>query len=99
MHELGDSSDEDHRKIIVRAESLEIDQVIAVKTPEYQSGAPGSATSVKHVSTFDEALAISKEITSGDVILVKGSRAEGLEKLSELIKESLHNNPPHEVNE
>ena len=99
MHELGDSSDEDHRKIIERAESLEIDQVIAVKTPEYQSDAPSSATSVKHVSTFDEALAISKEITSGDVILVKGSRAEGLEKLSELIKESLRNNPLHEVNE
>lgn len=99
MHELGDSSDADHRKIIERSESLEIDQVIAVNTPEYQSDSAGSATSVKHVLTFDEALAISKEITSGDVILVKGSRAEGLEKLSELIKESLHNNPHHEVNE
>jgi UDP-N-acetylmuramoyl-tripeptide--D-alanyl-D-alanine ligase len=99
MHELGESSNDDHRKIIERAESLEIDQVIAVNTPEYQSDAAGSATSVKHVSTFDEALAISTEITSGDVILVKGSRAEGLEKLSELIKESLHNNPHHEVNE
>lgn len=99
MHELGESSNQDHRKIIERAESLEIDQVIAVNTPEYQTGSSGSATSVKHVSTFDEALAISTEITSGDVILVKGSRAEGLEKLSELIRESLIKNAPHEPHE
>jgi UDP-N-acetylmuramyl pentapeptide synthase len=38
---------------------------------------------------FDEALAISKEITPGDVILVKGSRAEGLEKLSDALKNAL----------
>ena len=37
MHELGDSSREDHQKIIERAESLEIDQVVAINTPEYQS--------------------------------------------------------------
>jgi UDP-N-acetylmuramoyl-tripeptide--D-alanyl-D-alanine ligase len=99
MHELGDSSREDHQKIIERAESLEIDQVVAINTPEYQSNSSGSATSVQHVSTLEEALAISKEITSGDVILVKGSRAEGLEKLSEIITESLQNNPTAEVNE
>jgi len=42
-----------------------------------------------HVADFSEALAISKEITAGDVILVKGSRAEGLERLSDELKDFL----------
>ena len=45
---------------------------------------------VHHVNSFDEALDIATEITSGDVILIKGSRAEGLEKLSDYLKESLN---------
>lgn len=89
MHELGPSSDSDHRAIIAFAEELEIDHIVAVNTDEYGLGSNTSSTLIQHVASFDEALATSKEITAGDVILVKGSRAEGLEKLSELIKESL----------
>lgn len=85
MHELGSNSDSDHSGIITSAEELEIDHVISVKTPEYVSTNPTSGTQLHHVSSFEQALEISSEVTSGDVILVKASRAEGLEKLSELI--------------
>jgi UDP-N-acetylmuramyl pentapeptide synthase len=48
-----------------------------------------SSSTVKHVSSIAGALTISEEIVSGDVILVKGSRVEGLEKLSDALKTSL----------
>ncbi len=89
MHELGSSSDRDHRSITTYAEELEIDHVIAVNSGEYGSGSAPANSIVQHVNSLEEALAISGEIEGGDVILVKGSRAEGLEKLSELIKSSL----------
>lgn len=89
MHELGSSSDRDHRSITSYAEELEIDHVIAVKSGEYGSGSAPANSIVQHVNSLEEALAISGEIEGGDVILVKGSRAEGLEKLSEQIKSSL----------
>lgn len=88
MHELGEDSNRAHQDITHFAEKMEIDHVIAVKTPEY-GAIPNSQTHVQHVASFDDALAISKEITPGDVILVKGSRAEGLEKLSDALRNSL----------
>ena len=88
MHELGESSQRDHQNITASAEQMGIDHVVAVNTPEYGNTA-GAQLLVQHVSSLDEALAISKEITPGDVILVKGSRAEGLEKLSDAIKNAL----------
>jgi len=88
MHELGDNSHADHQNISAFAEQMGIDHVVAIKTPEY-GNASGAQLLVQHVQSFDEALAISKEITPGDVILVKGSRAEGLEKLSDALKNSL----------
>jgi UDP-N-acetylmuramoyl-tripeptide--D-alanyl-D-alanine ligase len=92
MHELGESSEQDHRAITAFANEMEIDHIVAVRTPEYGNLAEVEKSSdsvVKHLSSFEEALAISAEITSGDVILVKGSRAEGLEKLSDALKTSL----------
>ena len=92
MHELGESSEQDHRAITAFANEMEIDHIVAVRTPEYGNLAEEEKSSdsvVKHLSSFEEALAISAEITSGDVILVKGSRAEGLEKLSDALKTSL----------
>ena len=92
MHELGATSDNDHRAISGFAQGLGIDHLVAINTPEYgQLEVEGEGEFVNHVSSFDEALAISDEITSGDVILVKGSRAEGLEKLSDLLKAKLLN--------
>jgi len=88
MHELGESSQRDHQNITAFADQMGIDHVVAVNTPEY-GNTSGAQLLVQHVSSFDEALAISKEITPGDVILVKGSRAEGLEKLSDALKNAL----------
>lgn len=98
MHELGANSDGDHQSILAFADKMEIDHVIAVNTPEYGK-IPGSQSHVQHVHTFDEALAISKEITPGDVILVKGSRAEGLEKLSDALKNALLHEETQGINE
>ena len=88
MHELGENSQRDHQSITAFADQMGIDHVVAVNTPEY-GNTSGAQLLVQHVSSFDEALAISKEITPGDVILVKGSRAEGLEKLSDALKNAL----------
>lgn len=88
MHELGENSQRDHQNITAFADQMGIDHVVAVNTPEY-GNTSGAQLLVQHVSSFDEALAISKEITPGDVILVKGSRAEGLEKLSDALKNAL----------
>ena len=88
MHELGENSQLDHQSITAFADQMGIDHVVAVNTPEY-GNTSGAQLLVQHVSSFDEALAISKEITPGDVILVKGSRAEGLEKLSDALKNAL----------
>lgn len=88
MHELGSDSANDHQGIIEYAAKMEIDNVIAINAPEYGPGDNSLVTQVKHVSSFDEALQMSAEIVAGDVILVKGSRAEGLEKFSEMLKES-----------
>ena len=88
MHELGGNSQRDHQSITAFADQMGIDHVVAVNTPEY-GNTSGAHLLVQHVSSFDEALAISKEITPGDVILVKGSRAEGLEKLSDALKNAL----------
>jgi UDP-N-acetylmuramoyl-tripeptide--D-alanyl-D-alanine ligase len=88
MHELGADSESDHKEIITYAESLEIDHVIAINAPEYGEGAGTGAPAVKHVPSFEEAMKMSAEINAGDVILVKGSRAEGLEIFSEMLKGS-----------
>jgi UDP-N-acetylmuramoyl-tripeptide--D-alanyl-D-alanine ligase len=88
MHELGENSQRDHQNITAFAAQMGIDHVVAVNTPEYGNTSDAQLL-VQHVSSFDEALAISKEITPGDVILVKGSRAEGLEKLSDALKNAL----------
>ena len=93
MHELGMNSAADHQGIISTAADLEIDHVISIRTPEY-SNSDGEL--VTHASSFEEAIAISSEISSGDVILVKGSRAEGLEKFSQMLKESLEGSLPAE---
>lgn len=88
MHELGEDSSADHRAIISYAEQAHIDHIVCVNSPEYGVGNGEQSPSVQHVSTQEEALAISSEITAGDVILVKASRAEGFEKLSGLLKEA-----------
>ena len=77
MHELGASSGQAHEKIGTLARDLGVDHLVAINAPEY-----GASLNFK---TWEEALELSKEISPGDVVLVKASRAEGLEKLAEAL--------------
>jgi UDP-N-acetylmuramoyl-tripeptide--D-alanyl-D-alanine ligase len=92
MQELGEGSEREHWAITLFANEIEIDHIVAVRAPEYgelSTVEKSSSSTVKHVSSIAGALTISEEIVSGDVILVKGSRVEGLEKLSDALKTSL----------
>lgn len=79
MAELGPASDERHRMIAEMAASLGI-QVIAYRTEAY---------GIESVGTEDELLARIRPFHEGDVILVKGSRAAGMEAVVEVLVEAL----------
>jgi UDP-N-acetylmuramoyl-tripeptide--D-alanyl-D-alanine ligase len=75
MLELGDLSDAEHRRMGDLARSLEI-RLIAVAAPAYGAEA---------VDTVDEALELVGRLTSDDAVLVKASRAAGLERAAEAL--------------
>jgi len=86
MHELGESSDADHAAIGTLASELGIDHLVCVGAPEFASEiASSSATTVHQCADIEEAIAVAGNINKGDVLLVKASRSEGLEKLAEAI--------------
>ena len=73
MHELGNSSDEEHKKIGKVCIENEIDYLISINQPNYGGIlVPNKEAALKYVP----------EIAPGDVVLVKASRAEGLEELA-----------------
>lgn len=75
MAELGPESDSEHRQVAAYAESLGV-EVLAVAAPAYER------------PTVDDVDAATKEIGplgEGDVVLVKGSRVAGLERLAEVL--------------
>lgn len=78
MHELGEISAQAHEKIALLAKDLAIDHLVAINAPEYGSSALS-------YNDWESALALIKEISPGDVVLVKASRAEGLERLAEAL--------------
>ena len=85
MHELGASEVERHREIGRLASRLHIDQLVQVGEVNFL---PSGTTeldgmAVTSVANVSEAMKIAKFIQPGDVVLVKASRAEGLEKLAE----------------
>lgn len=85
MHELGASSTEAHQRIGTLARDLAIDHVVAINSLEY-------GASSLHFKDWQSALTkLSDEFGSGDVILVKASRAEHLEDLAEAIIEKFKN--------
>jgi len=77
MLELGPLSDEEHRSIGMLADQLRI-RVIAVDASAYEG---------EDVSSIDEALALLGDLDEGDAVLVKASRAAGLEKLADALVE------------
>jgi UDP-N-acetylmuramoyl-tripeptide--D-alanyl-D-alanine ligase len=77
MAELGDSAPQEHQAVAELADQLQI-QIIAVGTDLY--GVPPLAG----IAEAEAALA-SMSLTTGDAVLVKGSRVAGLERLAQLL--------------
>jgi UDP-N-acetylmuramoyl-tripeptide--D-alanyl-D-alanine ligase len=86
MHELGDNSDQMHEEIGKKVADLGIDYLVAIKSKSYLSKIDSSLTSARYLSSWQETLDLFKEFNPGDVILVKASRAEGLDELASAIK-------------
>ena len=86
MHELGDNSDQMHEEIGKRVADLGIDYLVAIKSKAYLSKIDSSLTSERYLSSWQESLDLFREFNPGDVILVKASRAEGLDELASAIK-------------
>jgi len=78
MLELGAMSDEAHRDVTHLADRLRV-RLIAVDAPAY-----GAA---EHVDSIEEALASLEGLGDGDAVLVKASRAAGLERLAAQLTE------------
>jgi UDP-N-acetylmuramoyl-tripeptide--D-alanyl-D-alanine ligase len=83
MAELGDESARYHAEIASLLDELGIEVVVAVgdEAPAYLAG--GDGVTVTDASAFDE---IAPLLEPGDAILVKGSRAVGLEGIPILIE-------------
>jgi UDP-N-acetylmuramoyl-tripeptide--D-alanyl-D-alanine ligase len=76
MLELGDVSAAEHARVGSLARQLGIDRVFAVGAPAY------GAEDVADVSAALDALGALGPLREGDVVLVKASRAAGLERLA-----------------
>ncbi|HEY5336030.1 MAG TPA: UDP-N-acetylmuramoyl-tripeptide--D-alanyl-D-alanine ligase [Mycobacteriales bacterium] len=75
MAELGDGAEEAHAVVADYARSLGVHRLIAVAAPDY-----GADADVADVSAA--AAMLSAELRRGDAVLVKASRAAGLERLA-----------------
>jgi len=88
MHELGESEREEHLRIGRLASKLGVDHLVAVGTELYLEGlqldpGAGDAMLTHYFLTQEEALEMLLHVQRGDVLLVKASRAEHLDELSE----------------
>lgn len=77
MHELGASSSQAHQKIGTLARDLGVDHLVAINASDY-----GASLNFEN---WEGALSLLDEVAPGDVVLVKASRAEGLERLVEAL--------------
>ena len=90
MHELGESSVGRHADIGTLASELGIDHLVCIGAPEYSAKIPGSTATEIHL--FEEkvdALQLVHEMSAGDVLLVKASRAEKFEELAQAISSKI----------
>ena len=75
MGELGDSAAAAHAEVAAAAAALDVDELVTIGAPEYGAG--------RAVTDPDTALALLRaELQPGDVVLVKASRAAGLDRLA-----------------
>ena len=86
MHELGASSLQHHSRLGTLASELRIDHLVCVGAPEYAAQISGSGAMTVHLFDSKELAAdLVTQMSQGDVVLVKASRAEKFEELAELI--------------
>src|SRR5947207_62822 len=90
MAELGPHSAEAHAEVGRRAAETRVDQVFAVGKMEDVMGAAARAAGLMHVTELGEAeigaTAVKHFVRSGDVVLIKASRASRLERVGEVLR-------------
>lgn len=86
MHELGPAEESDHADIGKLVNELSIDQLITVATPAYSLEVEsGSDTKVHALPDKSSVVSLLAQMQSGDVLLVKASRAEHFEEIAQEI--------------
>ena len=86
MHELGESSPQRHAKLGTLASELGIDHLVCINADEYASDIRDTSQIAVHLfKSFDQAQGLVDQMSQGDVLLVKASRAEKFEVLADLI--------------
>jgi len=90
MAELGPHSAEAHAEVGRRAAETRVDQLFAVGKMAGVMGAAARAAGLMHVTELGEAetgaTAIKHFVRSGDVVLIKASRASRLERVGEALR-------------
>ena len=88
MHELGASSQQHHSRLGTLASELGIDHLVCVASSEYAAQLNvSSAITVHLLDSKESAGELVSQMSQGDVVLVKASRAEKFEEIAELITE------------
>jgi UDP-N-acetylmuramoyl-tripeptide--D-alanyl-D-alanine ligase len=90
MAELGPHSAEAHAEVGRRAAETRVDQLFAVGKMAGVMGAAARAAGLMHVTELGEAeigaTAVKHFVRSGDVVLIKASRASRLERVGEALR-------------
>jgi len=93
MAELGPHTAEAHREIGRRSVELGVNYLVAVGKFARETAQAAETAGLKDVSEFADvpgaAEAVTKMVKPGDVVLLKASRATGLEKIGEALKAGL----------
>ncbi len=84
MHELGPSENQDHVAIGKLVSDLGIDQLLTVSMPAYGQGVSReSETTVHEFKEKSSVVSLLNQMQSGDVLMVKASRAEHFEEIAQ----------------
>ena len=84
MHELGSQSNALHASVAAHAHELGIDHLVSIGTRAFAEGIPAqSATTLHYCEDIAQALSLVSHFELGDVVLVKASRSEHFELLSQ----------------
>jgi len=84
MHELGSQSESLHESVAAHAHALGIDHLVGIGTRAFEAGIPAhSPTTLHYCEGITQALPLVSHCAPGDVVLVKASRSEHFETLSQ----------------